>query len=130
MRRYFNKKTQSEAIEGFHKIDADCVELPENHPFWQPLPHGHVVEFDDSGLPVIRLAQLNDEQKSFSEIKWRNAEIDSVARQLDQIRNDLAYGSDTYKGAHSAEQLNAYRVALCDYPSQDGFPNVERPALQ
>ena len=49
--RIFNKTTKNEGSRG---IDSDeLVELPDSHPFFQPLPDGYEVTYDLDGLPVI-----------------------------------------------------------------------------
>lgn len=127
MPRYYSKKTGSEVLPSVHTICDQCVELPDDHWFWQPLPDGKVAGQDENGMPII--ISVADEHKAANERAWRDGEIRRVSGLLDQIRNDEAFGSSTYRGAHSGEALNAYRVALCNYPAQDDFPHGRRPSL-
>lgn len=53
MPRYFNKRTRTEAIAGFHDIedDPDVVELTDDNVFFQPLEPGKRLTEGADGLP-------------------------------------------------------------------------------
>lgn len=51
--RYYNKLTKTEAIEGIHTIDENCVQLPGDHLFWKPLPGGKQIGYDENDLPIL-----------------------------------------------------------------------------
>lgn len=130
--RYYNKQTRTEAIAGFHKIDADCVELPDDHFFWSPLPYGKALDFDSDGMPVLitqDMELINNAVQEAIELQWRKDQIAWTVAQLDQIRNDKLFGSTTYSKEWTAKQLNDYRVALIEYPNQNGFPFSGRPVI-
>lgn len=129
--RFYSKKYRAEVIPGIHSIDKDCVELPADHFFWQPLPFGKALSFDDDGMPVLIDDTGPDrDARIASERQWRNAEIAKVSAWLDQIRNDQYFGSNSFALPYSGEQLNNYRLALCDYPDADGFPDCGRPSVE
>lgn len=130
MPRYYNKATQTEVRPSIHAITPDCVVLEDDHPYWQPLPHGKVFVPDENGLPVLVDAPGPSlEQREQIERWWRDAEMAIVVSWLDQIRNDTEFGTTTFTRPYTAEQINAYRVALCDYPEQSGFPDCGRPNI-
>lgn len=131
MARYFSKKFKTEILEISGKVDADCVPLPDDHFFWKPLPFGKALSFDDDGMPVLVDDTGPDrEARAASERAWRNAEIAKVSAWLDQIRNDQYFGSNSFALPYSGEQINRYRIALCDYPDADGFPDCGRPSVE
>lgn len=131
MQRYFNKKLGTEVIPSIHKITADCVELPDDHFFWHQLPFGKKIDFDADGMPILVSDPGPDVDARIStERAWRNAEIAKVAVWLDQIRNDQYFGSNSFGLPYTGEQLNNYRLALCDYPARDGFPDCGRPSVE
>lgn len=129
MARYFNKITKNEAVEGFNVIDSNCVELPENHFFWQPLPPGKTIDYDADGLPVLAAIIPTDDELANIERDWRNAEIIKIVTWLNQVFNDQLFGTVTFPHPYTAEQLNAYRVALCHYPDAENFPHGVRPNI-
>ena len=50
--RYFNTVTRTEAIEGVHETNVpEVVILPDDNPFWQPLPEGKQITYDYNGVP-------------------------------------------------------------------------------
>ena len=50
--RYFNKVTNTEAIEGLHSIALpDVVELDDSNPFFSSLPEGQQLTYDGGGIP-------------------------------------------------------------------------------
>lgn len=51
--RYFDTATRTEVLPGIHLITATVVELPDDHPFFQPLPKGMQLDFDADGLPIL-----------------------------------------------------------------------------
>lgn len=63
------------------------------------------------------------------ERNWRDLELKKVLNSMDQISNDQRFGSVTYKGKLTLEQLNKNRVILCSYPDTLGFPWCDRPTL-
>ncbi|MGF1727077.1 hypothetical protein [Photobacterium nomapromontoriensis] len=75
-------------------------------------------------------ADYQRQNKCNEERDWRDMEMRGVLRSLDQLRNDREFGSLSYKGSATMEQLNQYRVLLCDYPSQAGFPYSKRPTME
>ncbi|OEF53472.1 hypothetical protein A1OW_22635 [Enterovibrio norvegicus] len=66
---------------------------------------------------------------AINERNWRDTEMRRVLRSLDQARNDAEFGTVSYKGGHTPAALNAYRIALCDYPDAPGFPFCDRPII-
>lgn len=129
MARYFNKVTKNEAVPGLHAITGDCVELPDDNPYWHPLPHGKTIGYDSDGMPVLINDVPSVEEKSWEERNWRNAEIQKVLNWMNQIFNDDMFDTHTFSLPYTATQLNAYRVALCGYPDSEGFPNGPRPNI-
>lgn len=128
--RYYSKKAKTEVLPGIHQITADCVALPDDHPFWQPLPFGKVMTTGGDGLPCLANDTGPDlEARKDKEKAWRDGELKKVIAWLDQIRNDEWFGSDTFSKPYTAAQLNAYRVALCAYPDQTLFPDGDRPCV-
>lgn len=72
---------------------------------------------------------VTDAERELRERAWRDDELAQVVARLDQFRNDqlfsthsFPYTADGDAGA-AATQLNAYRVALCEYPNQDAPPS-------
>ena len=130
MPRYFNKVTKTEVIPGFNVINSDCVELPEDHFFWRPLPTGKTIEYGADGLPLLASIQPTEDQAVYAERAWRNAEITKIVGWLNQVFNDQLFGTASFTLPYTAEQLNAYRVALCEYPAQEGFPYCGRPSIE
>lgn len=51
--RLFDTATRTEVLPGIHPITATVVELPDDHPFFQPLPKGMQLDFDADGLPIL-----------------------------------------------------------------------------
>ena len=52
MPRFFNTVTRTEAIEGIHPTNVpEVVILPDDNPFWHPLPSGKRITFDYNGVP-------------------------------------------------------------------------------
>lgn len=51
--RYFDTATRTEVLPGVHEITATVVELPDDHPFFSPLPAGKRLDFGPDGLPVL-----------------------------------------------------------------------------
>lgn len=130
MSRYYNKATGVEVRPSIHQITADCVILADDHPYWQPLPPGKCFIQDENGLPVMADEPGPSlEHRVAVERAWRDSEMAKVVAWLDQIRNDTDFDTVTYNGPYNSDQLNAYRVALCFYPEQEGFPDSERPDI-
>jgi len=130
MPRFFCKRRKTEVLQGVHDLDEHVVVLPDDHAFFQPLPPGMVIDYDEAGLPVVVEAKgPTQEQKAYAERQWRDAELSKVVCWLDQIRNDEDFGSSSYSGEHTGPALNAYRVALCEYPAAADFPNGKRPSI-
>lgn len=130
MARYFDKVKKTEARVALGQVNDDCVILPDDNPFWHQLPTGKIIGFDAEGLPVlIDEPPPPVEALERTERAWRDGEVAKVVAWLDQIRNDEQFGVATYSKPYSAEQLNAYRVALCNYPEQENFPNGIRPNI-
>lgn len=78
--RYYNKLTKTEAIEGVHTIDENCVQLPDDNVFFQPLPVGkEIVYIDDIPTSLQDVVIPLDTVKA---IKW-----DEV-KTLRSTRND------------------------------------------
>lgn len=51
--RLFDTATRTEVLPGIHAITATVVELPDDHPFFQPLPPGMRLDFGADGLPLL-----------------------------------------------------------------------------
>lgn len=128
--RLYSKRTKNEVIPGFNPVDSDCVELPDDHFFWHSLPAGKTVDFDDDGMPVLASITPSENDAIETERAWRNAEISKIVAWLNQVFNDQFFGTASFTLPYTAEQLNAYRVALCEYPSQEGFPYCGRPSIE
>lgn len=74
-------------------------------------------------------ADFQRQKATHNERDWRDMELRAVLRDMDQLRNDREFGMTTYKGTATLEQLNAYRVMLCNYPDVEGFPYCDRPSM-
>lgn len=51
--RLFDTATRTEVLPGIHAISATVVELPDDHPFFRPLPPGMRLDFGVDGLPML-----------------------------------------------------------------------------
>lgn len=51
--RLFNTATRTEVLPGIHDITETVVELPDDHPFFSPLPAGMCLDYGADGLPVL-----------------------------------------------------------------------------
>lgn len=111
----------------YFKDKTNAVHCLDSAEFVHLLPSGSV-EIAQAEAEKIRTAasQVRTEQ---GERAWRDDQMRQVTTWLDQIRNDAEYGSATYSKPYTAQQLNGYRVLLCDYPAQPDFPNGQRPVL-
>lgn len=95
---------------------------------------GKMISHDPDGCPTLvdypgPSAEEILAAKTAEEMAWRNDMLRKVVDGLDQIRNDAEFGSSTYKGQYSAQQLNGARVLLCHYPESEGFPFGPRPTM-
>lgn len=51
--RFFDTTTRTEVLPGIHPDAPTVVELPDDHPFFSPLPAGMALDFDAAGLPIL-----------------------------------------------------------------------------
>lgn len=51
--RFFNTATRTEVLPGIHPDAPTIVELPDDHPFFSPIPAGMALDFDAGGLPIL-----------------------------------------------------------------------------
>lgn len=51
--RYFDRATRTEVLPNIHPLTETVVELPDNHPFFSPLPPGMALDYTPAGLPVL-----------------------------------------------------------------------------
>lgn len=51
--RLFDTATRTEVLPGIHAITETVVELPDDHPFFLPLPPGMRLDFGADGLPRL-----------------------------------------------------------------------------
>jgi hypothetical protein len=101
----------------------------ELHQFNQHVVAGML--WDGQELTYPPLPQPSQDEihaaKVSEELAWRNGVLRQVIDGLDQIRNDADYSTQTYNKPYTPQQLNAMRVALCNYPQSPGFPFGQRP---
>ncbi|MCJ8348311.1 hypothetical protein [Moritella sp.] len=78
---------------------------------------------------------VENNQKDYlfqTEIQWRDTELSKILNRVDQYEKDQNYPVELRTSPFTAEQFNQLlqdRKLLCDYPSVDNFPFVERPKL-
>ncbi|HGM7675339.1 TPA: phage tail protein [Pseudomonas aeruginosa] len=51
--RYFDTATRTEVLPGIHSVTETVVELPDDHPFFSPIPPGMRLDFGPDGLPTL-----------------------------------------------------------------------------
>lgn len=87
--RYFNKVSKTEALPRVHfttdangkPSDSNVVELAEDSVFFQPLPKGHKLTFDNKGLPngteevIVDPAEL-EAALYRAAISYQNSQVD------------------------------------------------------
>ena len=76
---------------------------------------------------------LTGEELAKYKKRWRNSEITAVSKRLDQYRNDVFFGGDTFPyavngdKAKAAAMLNKYRIALVGWTDVKAFEATEPP---
>lgn len=111
-------KQYVETQEGNYTIDGMCIPADNgNRHYAQMLAEisegtAEVKAFDHDAQAKI--------DKAAEERAWRDAELDAADKAINTIED---VGGD-------ATNFHKYRVALRDYPQQQGFPECARPTLQ
>ncbi|MCW8336151.1 phage tail assembly chaperone [Vibrio paucivorans] len=99
---------------------SDLVEItPEEYDdfFSNAAPDGKSLDWTDNRLQWIDSPEPTIEEKERIERKWRDTELFTVDHTINQL-DDNGLDSNIYR---------QYRIALRDYPQQEGFPYSPRP---
>lgn len=91
---------------------------------------GQVIKADEHGYPVSASADTaSAEQLAERERLWRDTTLTETDALVQRHRDELEAGGGTTLTAEQYQELQAYRLALRDWPESDAFPSeLERPA--
>lgn len=86
---------------------------------------GRVVP-DENGIPIAGPALLpTSEERAEKERHWRDMVISTTEWIVARHRDEVDMGQETMITAEQFSELLKYRQALRDWPTVDGFPNVD-----
>lgn len=86
---------------------------------------GRVVP-DENGIPIAAPALLpTSEELAEKERHWRDLVISTTEWIVTRHRDEVDMGQETMITAEQFSELLKYRQALRDWPTVEGFPNVD-----
>lgn len=86
---------------------------------------GRVVP-DENGIPIAAPALLPASEKlAEKERRWRDLMISTTEWIVTRHRDEVDMGQETMITPEQFSELLRYRQALRDWPTVDGFPNVD-----
>ena len=86
---------------------------------------GRVVP-DENGIPIAAPALLpTSEERAEKERRWRDLVISTTEWIVTRHRDEVDMGQETMITPEQFSELLRYRQALRDWPTVDGFPNVD-----
>lgn len=79
--RLFDTATRTEVLPGVHPVAPTVVELPNDHPFFSPIPAGMALDFDATGLPILVPAESTSPEQLTQQLTASiNAAADAARR--------------------------------------------------
>lgn len=114
-------------------MPEDVVEIPDSL-YFQLLKgqeQGKQIEPDQQGFPkLVDPPALTDNQLSYQERIWRDAELTATDSMVARHRDELEEGAGTTLTEAQYVELQTYRRALRGWPEADGFPLIEYRPLK
>ncbi|SMF23499.1 MULTISPECIES: phage tail assembly chaperone [unclassified Pseudomonas] len=91
---------------------------------------GLVIRADEQGFPVSDSADpASAEQLAELERLWRDTILTATDALVQRHRDEVEAGSDPTLTPEQYQELQAYRLALRDWPENEAFPSkLDRPA--
>ncbi|MEB3437900.1 phage tail assembly chaperone [Pseudomonas sp. A2] len=91
---------------------------------------GLIIQSDDHGFPVAGPAPKASEVRlAERERLWRDSALAQTDALVQRHRDEVEAGGDTTLTSDQYQELQAYRLALRDWPENEAFPSkLDRPA--